>query len=334
MARLSWAKPPPVVVVGGTENYLRDREVKNAVRVAASSGISIEYADTADEIHDALNLAETFGQPCLIITGPKAVDGPMLKTYQENPHKRTCILVVVPAALNEKKLPFLEEVHGAFTLEHTKPTTKKGLRELAVRFAQAESDRLLNEKKTLDLKLAKALVNATGIDLGVVAFEILKVTTLARSLKSSTVEVAHLRATIRPSADVDMGPLREALKRQDLVGVATALDKMRRAATSDPVMLLLRAPGGPADLATTWLRAALLIRKGASAGEIAARLSTPEWAVDRDIMPAAQRWQVSTLRTLVADLARVDRAVLKGAPAPWVSCESAILLGCSKLGSQ
>ena len=44
--------------------------------------------------------------------------------------------------------------------------------------------------------------------------------------------------------------------------MAKALSRMHRKAASDPTMLLLRARGGPADLAYRWLQAAMLLERG------------------------------------------------------------------------
>ena len=128
---------------------------------------------------------------------------------------------------------------------------------------------------------------------------------------------------------MDIEPLREGLRLRNAKKVAEAMDRIRRTSPTDPVMLLLRGKGGPADLILTWLRCVLLMKKGAGEGEIAARLGVPEWAVSRDLIPAARRWDVKTLRWLVGELARVDRGVLRGSPSPWVACETALLLGCA-----
>jgi hypothetical protein len=106
------------------------------------------------------------------------------------------------------------------------------------------------------------------------------------------------------------------------------MDRLRRNADKDPLMLLLRAKGGVADLAINWYRAALLLERGATALEIAGRMSVPEWIVDKDLLPAARRWGASRLRDLIENLAIADRGVQLGAPSPITSCEAALLLGC------
>lgn len=328
MAGMSWLKPPAVVVVGGTEDFLRDREIHNAVRVTAQSNRAVIQASSNSEAVDALTAAATFGAACLVVLDAKLVEARTVTSQIANQPHKTCLLLVVDGLLDEKKLPVIDLVSAGYRIAHVKPTTKKGLVELAIRFSQVEAANLLDNKQALDSKLAEAFVNAVGSDLGIISQELVKITAYSRSEGKNTITPEHVKALIRPSSDADMGPLREAMKTKNRVKVAAALDKIRRVAQDDPVMLLLRAKGGPADLALTWLRAALLLEKGVEAAEIASRISAPEWAVTRDIIPAARTWGSKSLRRLIGRFAEVDRGVLKGSPAPWVSFEAALLLEC------
>jgi len=328
MASLSWKNPPPVVVIGGTQDFLRRREVSNAIRVAENAGFSVERVDSAEEIEDLLSMAGTFGTPTLIISHPKFVSPEDAEAWQKDPTPKTCILVEVDGILDEKKFPFLACIHGAYQVSHNDPSSRKDKKQLAVRFGQAEADRLLKDKGTLEAKLAEALVKAVGTDLGVVAFEISKMSAIARAQGGSKISVDHIRALIRPSSDIDMAPLRTALGNRDVAATARQLDRIRSNSPSDPVMLLLRARGGPADLVLTWLRCGLMREAGAEPAQIAATLGVPEWALMQDVIPCAQRWGVHMLRQTLRGLAEVDRATLNGAPAPFEACASVLLSGC------
>lgn len=273
-------------------------------------------------------MAANFGGDFLIVSSGKVVTVELLKSIKKSPVPGCCLLIVVEEALSEKKFPFMAEVHGAYQVEYDRPTDRKGRREQSIKFVQVEAANLLGRKDALSDKLAEALVNNAGEDLGALSYEIAKMAAHARFEGKNEIGIDTMRGLIRASTDIDMGPLREAMKMRDGPRVAVALERIRRTAGTDPVMLLLRGRGGPADLAMKWLRTALLVEKGAQAQEIAVRTSTPEWAVSKDLIPAAKRWGVEPLRVLVRDLARVDRGALLGAPAPWSSCEAALLLGC------
>lgn len=328
MRSFSWAKPPAIVVIGGTHDYLRDREVKNAKLVASKSGLDIIEAYDDAEAVDALTSAGTFGSSCLVVIDAKKADLETVEEIKKTPVKGSCLLLVVPGALSEKKYPAIAPVHGGYRKEHSRPTSRKALKTLAVRFSQAEADRLVGGKGCLPERLAEALVGAAGTDLGVLSFEVQKMSALARSRGEPTINLDMVRSQVRASSDIDMGPLRDALRARSASRVAKELDKIRRRAPDDPLMLMLRAKGGPADLAVSWLQVSIMLRRKASPSEISSRLGIPAWSLERDHLPAAKAWSIPGLRKLVADIAWVDATALRGAPAPWAAFEGALLRAC------
>lgn len=330
MSSLSWKNPPAVVVIAGTEHFLRKREVDKAIRLTIQDRRSVAMATSDAEVRETLNIAATFGDASLVVVDVTNINEDTVRAQLENPPPKTCILITSESQLDLKKHPFLDLVHAGLRAEFNTPSKAKEAQSKAVQLARQEAERLLGPKDAIDDELAQALVRNVGSDLGVVAFEISKVTAFVRSQGRSKVGVDDLRKTIRPKSDIDMEPIREALRARDAERVASALDRMRRSPGQDPLMLLLRARGGPADLSRKWLLAALLLEKGSGHAEIATRTGTPEWAVQKDIISAAKLWGKSALRSLVSDLSRVDQSVLKGDPSPWVALESALLLGCSQ----
>jgi len=321
----SWKNPPAIAVIGGTQDYLRRREIANAIRVSASNGADISYVSSKGEISSIIAQCAVFSTPHLIIASPDLITESLRDSHNSSP---PCILVHIQGKLNPKKHPWLDEMLSSHIMEHVKPTNRKGEQKLAIKFAQAEARLQMGAKrKAIDPRLAEALVSAVGSDLGVVAFEISKAAALARRMGKEEIGIAQIQKTIRPGSFTDLGPLREALKVRDSAEVASSLVRIRKAASGDPVMLLLRARGGPGDLSLSWLQVATLLSRGKSEEEISGRLGMPKWIV-RDLIPTARSWGVSRLRKLVADLAHVERSMLSGAPAPWVSCEAALLQAC------
>lgn len=326
---MSWKKPPPVVVIGGTETFLRSRELQRAVLVTAREGWEIVWARAESDVTSALTMAGTFGTSVLCVAPVSEVSPETVQEAQARPIARTCLLLVCDGLLDEKKYPVLTLVPGGFQVAHNQPTTRKGLEDLAVRFAVTEAGSLLGNKEALSTKLAEALVTAVGAgDLGVLRFELSKMSAMARHENKTSIELAHVKALVKVSSEIDMEPLREALRMRDATRLARALERIRKNSPQDPVMLLLRAKGGPADLSLRWLQVALLLRNGATPPEIAMRTDTPEWIVTRDLVPGARAWGVRRLRELVGGLSQVDRGVLSGCPSPWIACESALMLGC------
>lgn len=334
MGTVNWAAPPPLYLIGGDQDFLRDREVRKAIRLSVLANIEIVRAESLGEIVDTLSMASNFGGAFLIVAPGHVVTTELLQSIKKKPVPRCCLLIVVDGSLtNEKKLPFLPEVHGAYQVEYETPTDRKGRQSQALSFVQGEAARLLGRTDALSDKLAEALVKNVGDDLGVLSYEISKMSAHARFEGKNEITVECVRGLIRASTDIDLEPLREALKIRDTLRVASALDRIRRTGGPESVMLLLRGKGGPADLAMKWLRTALLLEKGAQDQEIAARTGTPIWAVSKDLIPAAKRWGAPALRKMVRGLAVADRGVLLGSPSPWSSCEAALLSGCIPSGT-
>jgi DNA polymerase III delta subunit len=326
---MSWRNPPPCVVIGGDEDLLRKREIHKAVQVTIQSGRPVIWASKDSEVVDALTSASTFGDSALIVCPLQEISRETLLDVKQNQPPLTGLLLIHEEELDEKKFPALEEVHGGYRISHVKPTSKKGLKSLAVRFSRKEAEDLLGDKESLPEKLAEALVEAAGVDLGVLAFELQKAAALARFENKKHIEADHIKKLLRAHSEIDLTPLREALKIRDPKKILSSLEKIHRASGGDPVMLLLRSKGGPADLAVTWLRASLFLKRGGSSGDIAQRLGVPDWSVP-DILAALKNWKTQELRSLVGELALVDRGVLLGTPSPWVALQSRLLLAATQ----
>lgn len=325
---MSWRNPPACVVLGGDEDLLRGRELQKAILITQQSGRPVIWANSDSEVVDALTSASTFGESCLIVCPLEKVLPETIQDVKKNQPPLTCLLLLHEGELDEKKFPSLAEVHGGFRISHVRPTSKKGLKSLAVRFARKEAEDLLGgNKEALKESLAEALIDAVGTELGVVAFEVQKSAAAARFEGKKLIEPDHIRKLLRASSEIDLAPLREALKTRELRKLSSALERVYRASGGDPVMLLLRGKGGPADLVVTWLRAALLLKRGCSQGELAQRLGVPDWSIP-DCLAALKVWKISELRKLVRELALVDSSVLRGAPNPWIALQSQLLIAC------
>ena len=334
--RIAWASkgPPPLMMLSGDNRCMRRRAVRHLVGQAHKAGYEVAFAGSDGEVVETITMGTTFGQPTLIVVAPGDLSVETAEALMEDKPQRVGILLDVEGAVDEKKMPVTALVHGAYQTAFNLPSKKKDLESMAARFVCHESDALLGQKGSLDKNMAKAIVRGVGADFGVLAYEVAKVTALVRARGANEVTVSDLRATLRGSAAADMQPLRDALAAADEAATAKALVKIKQKSVTDPTMLLLRARGGPADLAYQWLRASLLLAKGGDAQSIASSIGSPEWAVTRSVIPAAKRWGSTNLKTLVKNLASVDRGVQTGIPAPWVACEAALLQGCRSVGTR
>lgn len=328
---LSWDKPPLVMAITGDERFLRRRWLHHVTRGAFQAGYEVVHAGSDGEVVTALSMTAAFGQPTLVLVDGDKVDLETVKTHLADKPKQVCIVMEVDGEVNPKKHPSVALVKKAHTVSYNAPVKRRDRERLAEKHLLLESHRAMGSKDALSPQLATAMVGAVGTDLGVLGYEIGKVTALVRSRGGHKINPADVRAVLRGSSEANMQPLRDALARADGVGVAKALSAIRRKSPTDPTMLLLRARGAPADLAYQWLQTSLMLSKGKPVAEIASVLGSPLWAVERTTVPAAKKWGTRNLVSLVRDLSAVDLGVFRGVPAPWVACEAALLRGCSSV---
>jgi hypothetical protein len=324
----SWANPHPLMFVGGSEDFLVGREVGRARSAARTFGRRVVRASSVAEVRDAADEADTFGQPVLLLVeGAGTLPLPVVEEFAARTDNAAALVVVHEGEVNPDKFP-CPPVPAPYRLVFNRPASRKDREKAAHKFVVEEATRA---KMTVSEQVAEALVSLVGDDLGMLSFEVVKATTLARARGVTSLDAKLFGSVLRPAADADLRPVTAALAARDTVGLTKSLHRLRTASegSGDPVMLLLKAKGGPADQALSWLQTAHLLDSGANVEEISARLSSPKWAVEKDLVPTAKRWGTEALSTLVADLARVEGALLRGAPSPWNVLVASLLIACA-----
>jgi DNA polymerase III delta subunit len=330
---ISWDKPPLVMAIAGDERFLRRRWLHHAALGAFQAGYEVVHAGSDGEVIAALSMTAAFGQPTLILVDGDKVDLETVKTHLADKPKQVCIIMEVSGEVNPKIHPAVALVKKKCLVNYSIPARKTDKESRAAKFLQMEAHRLMSSPEVLTDKLAFAMVGVLGVDLGVLAHEVGKVTALVRSQGGQQITARDVKAVVRGHLGVEMQPLRDALAFGHTKKVAKALAGIRRKSASDPTMLLLRSRGGPADLAYQWLQVSILLKRGKTSAEIATLVGSPSWRVERSLIPAAKRWGTRNLVRLVRDLAHADRGVFKGVPSPWVACEAALLRGCCSVGA-
>jgi hypothetical protein len=323
----SWANPHPLMFVGGSEDYLVGREVGRARAAARTFGRRVVCASSAGEVRDATDEADTFGQPVLLLVeGASTLPAPVVEEFAARTDNVATLVVVHEGEVNPDKFP-CPSVLPPYRLVFNRPSSRKDRESVARKFVGEEVARA---KMTITEQVSEALVYLVGDDLGTLAQEVMKATTLARARAITVLDASLFREVIRPAAEVDLRPVTAALATRDRVGLTKSLHRLRTASegSGDPLMLVLKAKGGPADQALTWLQVAHLLDSGATVEEISSRLVAPKWAVEKDLVPTAKRWGVPALSRLVSGLARAEGALLRGAPSPWNALVATLLLSC------
>lgn len=331
--RVKWGSAPAVIVVAGTEHYIRARWVRHTLLDAYRDGLEVVFAASESEALSALSMADTFGLRTVVVAPADEIEMATVEAQEARGKKGSSTLLLHCSDLPDtKKYPAIAPVPASRRVVFKWPSKKGDQKKMAQRFVLSEAARWMKTERGISPPLAEKIVEVVGTDLGTLAWEISKASALARSQEDKEITAVHLRATLRSSPRADMQPLRDALGRADSKGVAKALHTIKAKSPTNPTMLLLRSRGGPADLAYQWLHASVLLEQGRTPSQIGTLLGVPEWAVTKTILPAVKRWGRESLKILVRDLAYADRGVLRGVPAPWVACQSALLRGCLSVG--
>lgn len=322
-----WRNPPPVVVLSGSENFLRRRELREAVSVSEACGRTVEYAHgrDRDEISRVLSSTGVFfdQKVLLVVEEPEKVDAELVLRHHEAGDSSAAVVLHQEGAIKAKsglgrvakELP--ERLVARF--EKPKPWEET---DRAISFCVKEATRL---NVNLSEQLATAVVRAVGTELGVLAFEIEKIALFLRSVGERTVTLAHVGGTVGALGGLGPRPVVEALGRRDLAATGRALTSVRRAHGGHEGGAVLRVCAFVGPAATQWMHVASLLRAGLSADAVAERVGVHPFALRKNLLPAAKRWGQVRLTSLLRSLARVQRSVRSGHVNPWVELECALL---------
>ncbi len=330
---ISWKNPPAAIGTGGDYHFIRGRFMQHTIRNAHQAGYEVVYAYSDAEVVDSLSMASTFSLPTLVVCDAGNVSPDTVSEHIKGKPKNVTLLIEAQSPLTDK-IASTKPIHGAYLISFNAPKSKKGRVSDAEKFIRQEVKTLMGSSDAIDPRLPSNLAKSLAEDFGRLAFMLSKASALARFQGEKTIGVEHIRATARSSSEVAMQPLRDALARGDEAATAKALHKIKEKSVSDPTMLLLRAKGGPADLAFQWLRVLSLSKVNRDVAFLSSALGVPDWIVRKEYLPAANRWGEKSLRQLVKNLAYADRGTLKGIPSPWVACVAALLQGCRSIASQ
>lgn len=323
----TWVNPPAVVVISGSHDFLRIRELKKAISAADANHREVLFIGGADRdgLSDVLSSAGVFfkDKSLVIVTDPEKVDTELVWNHHERGDNTTVVLIHHEGAIKAtgalgklvKKLP------PKSVATFASPTPWEEV-EKAAEFLVAEAT---HRKLKLDLRLAAGMVQNIGTDYGILAFEIDKIAMLI-SAEGCGPEVSsdQVKSVIAGFSELGAMPIVESLGRKDLRGVARALSNMRRTHGGPTSGATLRACALLTHNITTWLHTASLLGQGSSTDEIAERIKLPPFVVRKNILPVARQWSETSLVALLNSMATVERSVKSGHIHPWVELECAL----------
>jgi DNA polymerase III delta subunit len=325
-----------VVILSGSEEFLRQRELREAISVADELGRSVEYLKGGD--HDDLlrTISSTgllFDESVLLVVEEDLdeLDEEIILRHHEFGTDLVCVVLHHPGTIKPKTTlaKIAAELPPRLVAKFEKPKPWEEVAH-AASFSVTEAQR---KGVQLAPQLAEALVQHVGTDLGMLAFEILKLRELLNAEGVSEVTAPHLRSTVAAFSEIGPKPVVDALEARDVKALGQALANMRRTHAGDVGGAVLRTVAFVGHSATTWLHVAALARNGSSVEEIAEKLGQHHFLVRKTSLPAARRWGEGALTRLLKSLVRVSNAVKGGHLNPWVELECALFRSLSSAQS-
>ena len=324
---------PGLFILSGPEGLLRRRWLQANVENKRKHGWNIEYVDAREK-----------GQLMTALVGDVLfAEATKTLVIVEHPEKGDLSLYEERAALKNPDVALLLHIEGSprgntkfgklvkklKKLRKDFPSPKQWDAEgVAAQFFVDEIERL---GKEVPLNLAAALVTRVGADLGVLAFEALKIATLADVEGCEKVTAQHIKEGMAEIADAAVSPILDALKKRSAPGMARGLTRYRKNAKGDPTIGICRLLG---DLALKWFCAKDLKERGVPAKDAAARMGANLWYYENKLLPECLRWNRLDLIRLVRALAEGERALLSGHQQPWLGLTASLLFLCPRGGSR
>jgi len=313
---------PPVLIVSGSEDFLRRRCVAELVVEANSTGRQVDRVEGKDPqaLLAALTASEFMGTSTLIlVSNPEKADLGVIKEHNAAGDNTAIILLHCegnPKGNTKfgKMVKEMRKQHKSFRSPNSWERDK-----MAVAFCVKEAQ---NHGKTMSQQTAQAMVSVLGSDLGVLSFEVLKAATLADSSGSDEVGTTHLKKSMALVAEADVLPAIRALGECNIKRVLQALNRVKKTTKGDPTMRVCRVMG---SFVLKWLEAANLQSLGVDSEEAAIQLGANDWYHRTKVLPPAMGLGQKRLVRLVHALAASERAVLNGHVAPWEGFQARLI---------
>jgi len=316
---------PPVVVVSGNEVYLRRRQVRKAIIAANADGWRVEHLTGEDPAHLRRVLASGSiffkGRTLAIVCDPQKLDPQLIISHANRKNSKVTLILHCEGLLrktgNLRKI--VEGIPKKYHIAFQSPAQYK-----RDEFCMGHVVKDAREVYGLRLqeKTAKALINAAGTNLGILAFELQKAAMLAKVDGDVEVTSSHIGKTLSRLTETGAIPVVDALAARDEARLVRALASVRRTHTGDPTLKVVALISRNV---VQWIQAVCLVNQKAGEQEIAQRIGLHPWICKTKVVPPARNWGLKNLKSLLTALARVERAVKSGQVAPWVQLETSLI---------
>jgi DNA polymerase III delta subunit len=315
-----------LLAITGSQHLLRRRCYYETLTKYHSGGYRLDFVDgnNSMNVRAALSGNVLFSEKCLVVVeNPEAVDVSLW--IEQDKVDDNMVVLLYYEGTPKGNTKFGKFVAGLKKTQHAsfvfsdKPWEQDSE---ALSFCIKEFKRY---GKTLDEKLAGALVKLLGSDFGFLSFEIQKIAMLADIDKAEIITIEYIKQGVSFTPQVMSSSVVDAIATKDRKKVSTALNRVKTASKDDPTMMLCRVVGSSAF---KWLAVLDMKQKGVRLDEGAGLIGVNSWYLQNKIAPQVANWSWEDAKKLIKILSDTERSVLNGQLEPWVYFCSRILGFC------
>ena len=322
---MNWEKPPPVLAITGTDAFLNKRTLHHGMAVARKQ--SRRVMDVDGEQHEALAGCVSSGflftdEQFVVVENPIKADLDLLWRHHESGDTDVVLVLYHDGKLAKNtrlwkkvvsKLP--KDCH----IQRDLPAHYK-MEEYATEFVVHEAKRL---GKVISRDNAGLLVRTVGTDLGMLSFEIMKVSLLLDSLGMDAVNKTHMAKTVASMGHADVDALINAVAQMNPGSIMQKMSQIEKGSSSDPTIKVCRRLGAQA---LRWLQASALNERGLPQTEAAQVMGLNPYHHRNNILPVATRWNKSIFLRLFHGTVEAERGVKRGFVHPWAYLETLLVV--------
>ena len=315
-----------VFLVSGDNEFLCRRFIGVLEKKALSKGWNLDWfdGDSLQSLRESLQgtsfLFQEGGTLSVALTKGKIDPETVLRFYERSKKEEGSALVVYHQGKPSAKSAFMEiqkklkDHHRSYV----RPAPYKA-DEAAVAFLSEEAARY---DLVIPPRIAKAIVARAGSDIGLLSFEMLKISAYMKYAHPDDTEIGgvHVRRVLS-SISTNIFSLLNALGKQDVKTVLKSLERIQKFNT--PLMTFLLS-SWPTIL--LWYQAAQMTgSRGVSPDKAASLLGVHKWRYKNIILPVAQRWGPTKLKSLVVHYSSSEAGILKGSVDVWTHFEGGLI---------
>jgi DNA polymerase III delta subunit len=185
--------------------------------------------------------------------------------------------------------------------------------------------------KVISDRLATALVDRVGTDLGRLSYEVLKFCTYLDSTDETEVQPQHLRGTLIEVGEVNFIRLFEALQTGSEASLIRIFERLKLDMGDTNDVRTLKISTTLSNQVALWLHALSLEKDGADINEACQRMKVTPYRYEKILLPIARRWGKENLINLIGKLSDAYKMAKGNRIDAWTWFESTLIGACHGL---